>query len=246
VRWEKHVARARVRGKKDRNNFPAFPDGDWKGTGYLSAGKPFHGCRAFVFGDVSKVRGRQLMDAVGVEKVDVIFGGPPCQGLSTSNSRACLEDQRNGMIWEYMRLVDEIRPGSFIIENVPAILTIAKGALFNAIARLANDAGYNVVAQKLDACSYGVPQHRVRAIIVGTNVDAETYRYPMPTHWAIGRPVSDKGWDIGAEDEGDGVRENRPPAAAHFDPSTRRWVFDGASVDSVPVLDIPAQAEMFT
>lgn len=225
ARWEKQVSRAKS-GKSA--HWPAFT-GAWIGSAYRASSSMRGGCRSFMFGDISKVSGAQLMEGAGVDAVDVVFGGPPCQGLSTSNTKACLEDPRNGMIWEYLRLVAELRPKSFIIENVPAILTVAKGALFNAIAELANDAGYEVVAQKLDAAGYGVPQHRVRAIIVGTRSDCGTFTYPMPTHWAIGRPVDERGWEMVDEKR----YQKRLPAQAHFDRESRRWSFaNPPSIDS--------------
>lgn len=221
-RWKKNAERVAARRRKGRQDDVDLSSRDWIGSAYRASSNMDGGCRAFVFGDISHVTGPQLMDAAEVDEVDVVFGGPPCQGLSTSNTKACLEDPRNGMIWEFMRLVAEIKPKTFIIENVPAILTIAKGALFNAIARLANDAGYDVTAQKIDACAYGVPQHRVRALIVGTLEGSGGYTFPMPTHWAIGRPVDDNGWSML-----DGGSECEPalPAEAQYDPATRRWSF---------------------
>lgn len=225
-RWEKGMRRQAKR--KNR-----LPD-EWKGTGYRRSAEMEGGCRAFFFGDIRKLSGQQLLDAAGVDEVDVVFGGPPCQGLSTANSKACLEDPRNGLIWEFLRIVAEVRPRSFIIENVPTILTVAKGALFNAIAQLANDAGYNVVATKLNAVEFGVPQYRLRAIIVGTRDGEQGYRYPMPTNWAVGRPIDDKGWAIGHEDNV--PTQKRLPPQAHYDPAARRWSFS----DEKPALSFAA------
>lgn len=234
VRWEKGVSNTRRKSKSA--SWPDLGSRAWIGAAHRATRRLDGGCRAFFFGDISRVTGAQIMAAVGVEKVDIVFGGPPCQGLSTANSKACLEDPRNGMIWEYMRLVDEIRPSSFMIENVPAILTVAKGALFNAIAQLANDAGYSVVATKLDAASYGVPQHRVRAIIVGTDQDTPRYRYPMPTSWAVGRPVDDAGWT--QLDDERGPLQKRLPPQAHYDREKRTWSF----YDSEPPAVAPLAA----
>jgi DNA-cytosine methyltransferase len=167
----------------------------------------------------------RLRRGARVDSIDIIVGGPPCQGLSTANSKACLEDPRNGLIWEYLRMVAEIRPKAFIIENVPAILTVARGALFNAICQLANEAGYDVTAQKIDACSYGVPQHRVRTIIVGTDSDLPGYRFPMPTHWALGRPIDGDGWQEGGDKPEPGKIRRALPPQAHYDPATRTWSF---------------------
>lgn len=212
--WDKERQRFLTRGR----DYPGF------GAGYRAAARMPGGCRAFFVGDVRKVSGPQLLDAAGVTDVAVVFGGPPCQGLSAANSKACLEDPRNGLAWEFMRIVREILPQSFIIENVPQILTVAKGALFNAIARLANEAGYNVTAQKLDASGYGVPQYRRRALIVGTREGTRPFHFPMPSHWAIDRPVHAQPWGIGEEEA---ALDDALPAEAQFDPTTRTWSVPG-------------------
>lgn len=238
-RWEKNRERAMARKKK--RNMDGQPDmaEQWLGTGYREASGMKGGCRAFFFGDIAHLTGVQMMDAAGVDAVDVLFGGPPCQGLSTANAKACLEDPRNALLWEYMRMVAEIKPRSFIIENVPGLLHVARGALFNAIAQLANDAGYNVVATKLNAVEFGVPQYRLRAIVVGTREGEREYRYPMPTHWAMGRPINDKGWQIG--DEIDRVVA-RVPSQAKYDPIARRWSFNNAE-QPTPQSEPNVQAE---
>lgn len=222
-RWKKYVDRAVAKSAKSSKRYEdrdPFAPG-WMGSGYRSASNVKGGCRAMLFGDISHVTGAQLMEASGVDHVHVVFGGPPCQGLSKANSKSCLEDPRNGMLWEYLRIVEEIQPDTFVIENVTEILTVANGALFNAIATLANESGYNVVANKLDAANYGVPQYRRRAIIVGSR-PGKRYCYPMPSTWAVGRPIDDNGWQIGAEFED---QQRRLPVQAHYDRATRRWWF---------------------
>jgi site-specific DNA-cytosine methylase len=245
-RWEKARSRASKRAAKGKGT--DIGGREWIGSGYRASSEMEGGCRAFVFGDISKVSGRQLMEAAGVDDVAVVFGGPPCQGLSTANSQACLEDPRNGMLWEFMRIVTEVRPRTFIIENVPALLSVAHGALFNAIARIANEAGYDVTAQKLNAVWYGVPQHRVRAIIVGTREGSPRYQFPMPSHWALGRPAHGDGWtQVHGQDDEDRTAPALPPEAT-FDPATRRWSFAGAQpapADSIETPDVAAQPDLF-
>jgi len=182
-------------------------DHGWIGAGYrLAEGERDMGCRAFVLGDICKVKGEELLEFVGVEKFDVIFGGPPCQGLSIANKNACLEDPRNALIYEFMRMVEELRPSAWIMENVPRILTMGKGAIYKAIKAKACPLGYTVVANVLNAVDYGVPQNRKRAIIVGT-LDGNTYQYPMPTTWPMGSTPDGKEWNMkerAREDRGAG------------------------------------------
>lgn len=156
------------------------------------------GCRAFFLGDIRECSGQLLLDIAGVDHFDVICGGPPCQGLSNANSKACIEDPRNAMLWEYMRMVEELRPRAFMIENVPPLLTVAKGGLFRALRQRAIGLGYNVVASILNAVDYGVPQNRRRCIIVGT-LDGETstqFQFPAPTNWAVGETVDGHSWNM--------------------------------------------------
>lgn len=228
-RWKSELAKARARARKKGGDQSAAldSDSDWFGSGYRAATNMRGGCRAFVFGDVRKIHGYQLVEASGAgDEIDLLFGGPPCQGLSTANAKSCLEDPRNGLMWEFMRIVDELKPKAFLIENVPRLLTVANGALFNAIAKLANKSGYNVVANKLNACDFGVPQHRVRAIIAGTRKDAGEFQFPFPSTWALGRPVKQKPWTMhlqGEPHDEDAELDRRLPPEAQFDPETRTW-----------------------
>jgi len=79
----------------------------------------------FFFGDVRAFTGRQILDAVGlaVGEVDCVFGGPPCQGFSTSGKRNVM-DPRNSLVFEFARLVLEIQPRTMVMENVPGMLSM--------------------------------------------------------------------------------------------------------------------------
>lgn len=195
-RWglymKRSARRAKTPGTMDHHIAETAGE-NWVGSGYLGQEKrEREGCREFFLGDIAKLEGEKIIDALGTDDIAVVFGGPPCQGMSTANKNRCLEDPRNGMLFHFVRLVEELKPKYFIIENVPQILTIGGGALFEAIAHKANEAGYNVVAQKLSACEFGVPQHRTRALIVGSTSGAPAFNFPMPSHWALGRCIDHK------------------------------------------------------
>jgi DNA (cytosine-5)-methyltransferase 1 len=190
--------------------------GDWIGSAYRTSAEMPGGCRGFYLGDITKTTGREILALAGVDHVDVIFGGPPCQGLSNSSSKACIEDPRNALLWEFVRIVEELQPETFVIENVPPLLTIAKGALIEALAARAVNAGYSVTAQVLDAVGYGVAQYRRRAIVVGSR-GKKVINYPMPTHWHMGWTPEGKRWYQGEDDD------ESPRARATFDPATRTW-----------------------
>jgi len=95
------------------------------GSGWISNYPEQVGVGHFFFGDVCKLSGKQILDAVGLEKgeLDCVFGGPPCQGFSTSGKRNVM-DPRNSLVFEFARLVIEMMPKTMVMENVPGILNM--------------------------------------------------------------------------------------------------------------------------
>ena len=104
--------------------------------------------------------------------VDIIVGGPPCQGFSTANRHQKeTDDPRNKLFFEYIRFVNVLRPKIVLIENVRGILTRDNGYAKERITELLGAQGYKLNMQVLDASEYGVPQCRKRAIMVGIRQD---------------------------------------------------------------------------
>lgn len=99
--------------------------------------------------------------------IDVIIGGPPCQGFSQKGKRLSLFDQRNYLFQQYVRFVEKFRPKYFVLENVPNIITTANGFFKNQIIEAFSHLGYEVAYGILCAADYGVPQDRNRAFFVG-------------------------------------------------------------------------------
>lgn len=99
-------------------------------------------------------------------KVDVIIGGPPCQGYSVAGKRI-VEDKRNELYKSFVRMVEHFHPKAFVLENVPNILSIGGGIIKDAIVNDFEALGYHVVYKILTASDYGVPQNRKRSIFVG-------------------------------------------------------------------------------
>ena len=126
-------------------------------------------------------------------KADVIVGGPPCQGFTPLGRDLDAKRRRalNRLWKEYLRAVREVRPMVFVIENVPQFLTSDHYAgLVREIQRDDALRDYEIDAAVLNAVDYGVPQHRRRAIIIGSRVGAP--QWPEPTHGprsTTGRPV---------------------------------------------------------
>jgi DNA (cytosine-5)-methyltransferase 1 len=107
-------------------NHQGFRIGGGAGTGWI-AGQPAHhlGCEQFFVYDVHALTGRLVLDALGLDVGDVavVTGGPPCQGFSAAGKRNVM-DPRNSLIFEFARLVCEIQPRTFVMENVPGLLSM--------------------------------------------------------------------------------------------------------------------------
>lgn len=100
-------------------------------------------------------------------KVDVIIGGPPCQGFSQKGQRKTINDERNFLFKYFVNVVDYIRPRYFVMENVPNLLTAENGFFKKEVYELFAAKGYVLVSDTLNAADYGVPQNRRRAVIIG-------------------------------------------------------------------------------
>lgn len=100
--------------------------------------------------------------------VDVICGGFPCQDLSVAGKRVGLAGERSGLWYEFARIIDEMRPGIVIIENVPGLLSSAKGADFGIIVSTLDEFGYGVAWRMLDAQHFGLAQRRKRMFIISS------------------------------------------------------------------------------
>lgn len=100
--------------------------------------------------------------------VNMIIGGPPCQGFSLKGKQLGLEDPRNFLFLEYVKIVGKIMPEVFIIENVKNLLNAADGYFINQITKKFENLGYIVSKGFINAKDFGVPQNRERALIIGS------------------------------------------------------------------------------
>lgn len=135
--------------------------------------------------DITKVNGRDILRIANLkaEDIDVIIGGPPCQGFSVSGKRV-IDDERNKLYKSYVQIVSEIQPKVFVMENVPGLIRLFNGQVGNQVIEDFSNIGYRVKKQILSADNYGVPQQRKRVFFVGVRKDlAEDgyeYKYPIP------------------------------------------------------------------
>lgn len=116
--------------------------------------------------DITKLDIEEIFKSYA-NSVDVIVGGPPCQGFSQKGKRKTIHDERNFLFRYYFKVVEFVKPKYFLIENVPNILTTENGLFKNEIITLFESIGYIVNCAVLKASDYGVPQDRKRAIIIG-------------------------------------------------------------------------------
>jgi DNA (cytosine-5)-methyltransferase 1 len=132
---------------------------------------------------VGEITGTEIRknSSIGNQEIDVVFGGPPCQGFSLMGKRL-LDDPRNALVFHYIRLVLELQPKFVVLENVKGI-TLGKhrNLLLEIIATFTQN-NYRVQEdyQVLNAAAYGVPQNRERLFLLACRQDLELPNYPQP------------------------------------------------------------------
>lgn len=137
--------------------------------------------------DISCISTEEIKDICN-SKIDVIIGGPPCQGFSTIGNRSSSNptkrgraDSRNELVLAYARIVAEIKPKFIVMENVKGILTMKDGAYIDTVISELRRVGYNVDYKVVNMADYGIPQIRERVIIIGNRLGLPV-EFPKPTH----------------------------------------------------------------
>jgi DNA (cytosine-5)-methyltransferase 1 len=130
-------------------------------------------------GDIAKLTVKEVLRVTGLKpgELDVFDGSPPCQGFSTSGRRQ-LDDPRNQLFREFVRLLKGLKPKVFVMENVSGMVKGKMKLIFVEILRELRACGYNVSARLLDARYFGVPQGRQRMIFIGVRKDLKI----LPSH----------------------------------------------------------------
>lgn len=133
---------------------------------------------------VDKLSAVEIRDAasIGDRAVDCVFGGAPCQGFSMIGHRA-LDDPRNGLVRHFVRLVAELRPRTFVFENVKGLTVGRHRSFLEELVAEFEGAGYTVRLpwNVLNAANYGTPQSRQRLIVMGARGGVPVPGYPEPT-----------------------------------------------------------------
>lgn len=134
--------------------------------------------------DIRAVCARSVREKLGLKpgELDLVAGGPPCQGFSINAPKRSSEDERNHLFKEFLRFVDEFRPRAVLIENVPGLVSFEGGATLQAILLALQSHGYNADVRILYAPHYGVPQTRWRTVVIGLRDGVEPGSvFPEPT-----------------------------------------------------------------
>ncbi len=137
-----------------------------------------------VLGDIEKIRTNNMP-----ENPDVVIGGFPCQGFSIANLGRSVDDSRNKLYKQMLRVIRVKKPKFFVAENVAGILTLGKGIVMQKIIKDFKSIGYKVDYKLLNAADYGVPQARRRVFIIGNRLNLEN-PFPRQSHQA---PVQENG-----------------------------------------------------
>ncbi len=156
-------------------------------------------------GDIRNISPKDIKKKIG--NVDVVIGGPPCQGFSMKGKRLGLNDERNFLFQEYIKFVKFFKPKYFVIENVVGILSASNGYFVDQILNEFGKIGYKINYGVLDASEFGIPQNRRRAIFMGTRSKKEIF---LPKPKKIDKKVSvwDAISDLAYLESGEGYFES--------------------------------------
>lgn len=129
-----------------------------------------------ILGDITKIPSSEIPN-----DFDVLLGGFPCQGFSIANIKRSMEDERNFLYKEMLRIIKDKQPKYFVAENVKGLLSMQKGKVIEMIVNDFQELGYDVDYKLLKASDYGVPQNRERVFIIGNRLGLKN-PYPQKTH----------------------------------------------------------------
>lgn len=146
--------------------------------------------------DLTKFAPKELDSLLGSQRVDLIVGGPPCQGFSrarqvdgANHGDRLVHDPRRELYEDFLRYVVYYQPSAFVMENVPGIRSAAGGEFFTRVQVESRKLGYRVIPYEASAWRFGVPQKRIRQLIIGTRRELPLFipdRYIRPTHADLG------------------------------------------------------------
>ncbi len=182
------------------------------GAGGLSVGFEAAGFRSIFFNEYNEVaaetymanfpRSRPFVEPIqeltfeqirnelgdAIEDLDIILGGPPCQGFSINAPVRRENDPRNHLFRHYIRILEDLRPKIILMENVPGLLSLGKGSALSDVVAAFRNVGYHVIFKVLNAAHYGVPEERWRLFFIGTRLPELELSFPEPICYNLRRP----------------------------------------------------------
>lgn len=157
---------------------------------YSETLKSNHADTEIVTDDIRSLNPNKIRKSLGIKKgeLDLLAGGPPCQGFSINAPKRSDEDHRNHLFNNFLLFVEEFEPKVVLIENVPGIVSYSSGDTVSSIVRCLQGLGYQTEFKILYAAHFGVPQMRWRTIFLATKGSVSPkILFPAPTHKAKGR-----------------------------------------------------------
>lgn len=151
---------------------------------YAKTYKQNHPNTEVVIDDIREVCNRNIKKILGLKvgELDLLAGGPPCQGFSINAPIRSLDDERNHLFMDYLRIAETLKPKAILIENVPGIISLGKGTVIEKIFKALETMGYSVGLRILFAGHYGVPQMRFRTTIIAIKGKGRSINFPDPIY----------------------------------------------------------------
>ena len=145
-----------------------------------------------IYRDLTKFEPEELAAIIGADGVDLLVGGPPCQGFSTARTQGganfgkdYVDDPRRDLYKRFLKFVEYFKPQIFVMENVLGIKSAGSGIYFTKIQEASRALGYSVAPLQINCWEFGVPQKRVRQLFIGTKLSQPLFvpsRYLVKTH----------------------------------------------------------------
>ena len=199
--------------------------------------------------DITKLDDQTILSLVNNQKIDVVIGGPPCQGFSMAGNigRQFVDDPRNHLFKEFVRVVKLVKPSCFVMENVARLYTRLKGQTREEIKRQFEALGYVVEARIICAADYGVPQNRHRVLFVGrkTNNIMFPIRFPKKVNGPL-KTIKDAIENYPPLASGETSSIPNHEAMAHSERMLEKmsYVNDGGNRNDIPQKLRPAKGDV--
>lgn len=141
---------------------------------------------------ITELSGREILRKLNRKTgdIDLVAGGPPCQAFSILGNRKSLEDPRGALVFEFARIIKELKPRAFVFENVKGLTSVNGGRDWKELIRYFQEqTRYELHSAILNAADFGVPQFRERVFIVGLREPNRNFEFPSATHAPVDRAI---------------------------------------------------------